>query len=209
MWEDSGFSYYKFYYFVIITNMKILKTFVCILALSAYAGCVLNTSQPATLSYISSSQQLGVAPTQQGQVTQQGAAQSQESTQPQQLPMKDLSVDTPDGPVAFRVQVADTEPTRATGLMFRTEMPVSEGMIFLFEKQQSLTFWMKNTLIPLDMVFFDQNWKIVSIQKNAEPCKADPCGLYPSSGPAKYVLEINGGLSDKLGILQGAKAQLQ
>lgn len=180
--------------------MKFLKTLLCILALSAYAGCVINPSPSETLPYISSSQQ----------VEQNAAAQSEtqlrDADQAQQLAMKDLSIATPDGTVTFRVQAADTESTRRTGLMFRADMPANEGMIFLFEKQQPLTFWMKNTLIPLDMIFFDQDWKIVSIQKNAQPCKADPCLLYPSEGPAKFVLEINGGLSDKLGIKEGAAA---
>lgn len=174
----------------------------CILALFAYAGCVFNPSPSETLSYISSSQQVGQ------NVATQSETQFRDADQAQQLPMKNLSIDAPDGTVAFRVQVADTEPTRRTGLMFRADMPANEGMIFLFEKQQPLTFWMKNTLIPLDMIFFDEDWKIVSIQKNAQPCKADPCLLYPSEGPAKFVLEINAGLSDKLGIKEGAAAQL-
>ena len=68
---------------------------------------------------------------------------------------------------------------------------------------------MKNTLIPLDIIFIDKDWKIVSIQKNAQPCKADPCELFTSGGAAKYVLEINGGLSEKLGIESGAEVTLE
>jgi len=75
----------------------------------------------------------------------------------------------------------------------------------LREKGEAL--WMKNTLMPLDIIFIDKDWKVVSIQKGAQPCKADPCPLYPSGGPAKYVLEINAGLSDKLNIAPGSIVQ--
>ena len=108
----------------------------------------------------------------------------------------------------FNVQVADSEEERKIGLMFRTQMPADEGMIFLFDGETTLSFWMKNTLIPLDIIYLDKNWKIVSIQKMAQPCKADPCPLYPSVGPAKYVLEINAGLSDKLKIQSGDQVQM-
>lgn len=139
----------------------------------------------------------------------QQTVQNFDIQQPQQLPVKNMMIDTPDGRVAFKVQVANNDNTRATGLMFRKEMAGDEGMVFLFEKEQPLTFWMKNTLIPLDMVYLDKDWKVISIQKEAQPCKADPCVLYPSRGNAQYVLEINGGLSDKLGIQEGVKVQLQ
>ncbi len=183
--------------------MKFFRTLLCFLVLSAYAGCAINPSSSSTLSYISSSQQNGVG----------SAGQSQDSTQQaQQLPMKTLSINAPDGKVSFQVQVAATEAQRTVGLMFRQSMPMDEGMIFLFDNEQPLTFWMKNTLIPLDMVFMDKNWKIVSIQKQAQPCKTvnpESCVLYPASQNGQYVLEINGGLSDKLGIQAGETAQLQ
>lgn len=183
--------------------MKIFRTFLCFLVLCAYAGCDLNRPSDSTLSYISSSQQTGVDSLGRGatQVRQDGG-------QPQQLPVKKLRIDASGGFKDFNVQVADSADTLMKGLMFRTSMPADEGMIFLFDQEQPLTFWMKNTLIPLDMVFIGKDWKVVSIQKDAQPCKADPCVLYPASANARYVLEINGGLSDKLGIQEGGKAQL-
>ncbi len=125
----------------------------------------------------------------------------------QELPMKPLGVLTPTGEQGFNVQVADTENERRTGLMMRKSMRPGEGMVFLFDAEQPLSFWMKNTLMPLDIIFIDKDWKVVSIQKGAQPCKADPCPLYPSGGPAKYVLEINAGLSDKLNIAPGSIVQ--
>jgi len=173
-----------------------------ILVLCAYAGCAIHNTLPATLSYISSQQGTGVD----GKNSQQKA---HNGPQAQDLGLQDLTIQTPDGDVVFHVQVADTEATRTVGLMYREKMPATEGMVFLFDQPQSLTFWMKNTLIPLDMIFINKDWKVVTIQKSAQPCTSDPCVLYPSNANAQYVLEINAGLSDKLGIQQGAKVQLQ
>ena len=105
---------------------------------------------------------------------------------------------------SFQVEVADTPQSRETGLMNRKELPQNQGMLFIFNRSQPQIFWMKNTLIPLDMIFIDDNWKIVHIAKMSLPCKADPCPLYVSGKDAGYVLEINGGLSDELGITEGA-----
>lgn len=87
--------------------------------------------------------------------------------------------------------------------MERTAMPATHGMLFVFPDAQPRTFWMKNTLIPLDMLFFDSNRKLVAIQANAAPCHADPCALYPSGAPARYVLELNAGTAAKLGLHVG------
>jgi len=180
--------------------IKIWRTFLCILVLSAYAGC--SSVFPNSMSQPTSSQEI---------------LNSFENPQPQQLPVKNVEVTKADGGVVtFKVQVADTMPTRTKGLMFRQEMPEDEGMIFLFDDEHTLSFWMLNTLIPLDIIYIGKDWKVVSIQKNVPPCKSevsklrsDPCDTYPSKGNAQYVLEINGGLSDKLGIQEGATVQLQ
>lgn len=173
--------------------MKILRILFCILASGIYAGCDFSSQVP-----------VAHTPTT-GEVVQNFSV-----TQPQKLPMKHASIKNGEDERAFfRVQVADTFNTRVMGLMFRKEMPQDEGMVFLFETEQPLNFWMKNTLIPLDILYMDKNWKVVSIQKDAQPCKADPCRFYPSKENAKYVLEINAGLSDKLGIQEGDTVQLQ
>lgn len=103
----------------------------------------------------------------------------------------------------FAIEIADTETSRERGLMFRDEMPADHGMLFLFEDLALRTFWMKNTHIPLDILFFDQNYKLVSAQLRVPPCRSEPCAVYPSEGPAQYVLELNAGVADKLGVKPG------
>ncbi len=87
--------------------------------------------------------------------------------------------------------------------MDRTSMPADHGMLFMFQDDEPRTFWMKNTLIPLDMLFFDAAHKLVAIQADAQPCRADPCKLYPSNSPVRYVLELNAGIAAKLGLHKG------
>lgn len=109
----------------------------------------------------------------------------------------------------FQVEIADTDAERAEGLMFRDELPGTEGMLFVYDSPVGGNFWMKNTYIPLDMVFIDENLEIVYIVRDAQPCTADPCQTYgPSDEFYSYVLEINGGLSDELGISEGARVEL-
>ncbi|WHZ19422.1 MAG: DUF192 domain-containing protein [Rhodanobacteraceae bacterium] len=99
----------------------------------------------------------------------------------------------------FSVEIATTPAEQEHGLMDRTSMPADHGMLFVFPDSEPRTFWMKNTLIPLDMLFFDDTYRLVTIQADAQPCQADPCKLYPSSAPARYVLELNAGMAAKLG----------
>ncbi|HET7932147.1 MAG TPA: DUF192 domain-containing protein [Rhodanobacteraceae bacterium] len=103
----------------------------------------------------------------------------------------------------FSVEVAATPAEQAHGLMDRTSMPADHGMLFVFREDMPRTFWMKNTLIPLDMLFFDSQYRLVAIQANAQPCKANPCRLYPSEVPARYVLELNAGAAARIGAHQG------
>ncbi|WP_257388800.1 DUF192 domain-containing protein [Tahibacter caeni] len=103
----------------------------------------------------------------------------------------------------FYVELAENDEQHMRGLMFREQMAPDRGMLFIFRDEYMQAFWMKNTLIPLDMLYFDKNFHVVSVQNNVPPCKADPCPSYPSSGPAKYVLELNGGTADKLGVKPG------
>ena len=100
---------------------------------------------------------------------------------------------------SFSVQVATTPAEQAHGLMDRTSMPVDQGMLFVFPAAAPLTFWMKDTLIPLDILYFDDAHRLVAIQADAQPCKTDPCALYPSNVPARYVLELNAGTAAKIG----------
>jgi len=107
----------------------------------------------------------------------------------------------------FSVEIAADGPSREHGLMDRTSMPADHGMLFVFPSSAVQTFWMKDTLIPLDMLFLDAHHRIVTVQANAQPCKADPCEIYPSTQPARYVLELNGGVAAKLGVRDGDVAK--
>jgi hypothetical protein len=108
---------------------------------------------------------------------------------------------SPRGEVVFpdntkvTVEIADTEEKRARGLMFRERMAPNEGMIFLFEEPGTYPFWMKNTLIPLDMIWLDRSARIVWIAESVPPCKADPCPSYDHKGEALYVVEVVSGFS--------------
>lgn len=112
------------------------------------------------------------------------------------------------GERAYDVEIADTFEERRKGLMFRESMGESAGMFFVFEVADIKGFWMKNTLIPLDMIFIDEDYKVLNVAKNVQPCKKDPCESYRSVGPAKYVLEVNAGEADKWAIGPGAVVTL-
>ena len=103
----------------------------------------------------------------------------------------------------FKVEIADTQQKQALGLMFRESMPADEGMIFLFPNEAPRSFWMKNTRIPLDIMYFDKDLKMVSISANTPPCRVSRCPSYPSSKPAMYVLELNAGTASELGVGPG------
>jgi hypothetical protein len=109
--------------------------------------------------------------------------------------------------VTFRCEVADTDAERAIGLMNRVSLDFDSGMLFVFEEPRNVSFWMKNTLIPLDIIFIDANGIILNIEEaEPEPGVADnSLTRYTSDGPAKWVLEINKGLSEDEGIVPGTQ----
>lgn len=103
----------------------------------------------------------------------------------------------------FTVELATDRKQQALGLMFRDSMEDDHGMLFIFPTEASRSFWMKNTRIPLDIFYFDKNLALVSVAKNARPCRTQRCPGYPSEGPAMYVLELNAGKADELGVAAG------
>jgi len=103
----------------------------------------------------------------------------------------------------FKVEIADTTEKQALGLMFRDSMPADEGVIFLFPNEAPRSFWMKNTRIPLDIMYFDKDLVMVSISADTPPCRVSRCPSYPSSKPAMYVLELNAGKAAELGVGPG------
>ena len=94
----------------------------------------------------------------------------------------------------LQVEIADDDYQRETGLMYRTSMKEEQGMLFMFEDEQPRGFYMKNTNIPLDIIFLNSENKIVSITRNAKPRSLE---TIPSNEPAQYVLEVNAGLTDQ------------
>ena len=106
----------------------------------------------------------------------------------------------------FQIEIADDETERARGLMFREEMAADRGMLFIHDQEEPQAYWMKNTKIPLDILYFDHDRKLVSSQQGVPPCSAgDQCPPYPSQGSALYVLELNAGIAQALGVKTGDK----
>lgn len=105
------------------------------------------------------------------------------------------------GKAAFNIDVADDDATRAQGLMHVPSMPLSKGMLFIYDRPQPLSFWMRNTLIELDMLFVDSFGVIQHIHHRAQP--GDETVITPGRMPLLGALEINGGLAKRLGIKVG------
>ncbi|QWT20090.1 DUF192 domain-containing protein [Bacillus sp. NP157] len=104
----------------------------------------------------------------------------------------------------FTTEFATSDAQREHGLMDRAHMDAQHSMLFIFADDEPRSFWMKNTLIPLDILYFDKSRHLVAMQLNAQPCKGEPCALYPSGNqPARYVLELNAGVAGKLGLKLG------
>jgi hypothetical protein len=109
---------------------------------------------------------------------------------------------TAKGDFAFTLEIADTPAAREKGLMFRTSLAPDAGMLFDYHHEQLATFWMQNTLIPLDMVFIGQDGTVKTIHVNARPMDTT---TIPSVVPVRFVLEIAGGRSDEIGLKVGDK----
>lgn len=114
-----------------------------------------------------------------------------------------LDLRGPFGAVAFNVTVADDPDERSRGLMFVESMATFTGMLFVYERPQPVAFWMENTLIPLDMIFMDSTGTVRHVHENAVPLDRTP--IPGGSDDILMVLEVNGGLSGRLGIGPGAQ----
>lgn len=108
----------------------------------------------------------------------------------------------------FSVELAQTQEKQALGLMFRDSLEDDHGMLFLFPGEARRSFWMKNTRIPLDIFYFDGERRLVSVSRHTPPCRTQRCPSYPSEGPARYVLELNAGKADELGVSPGDVLEL-
>jgi uncharacterized protein len=117
-------------------------------------------------------------------------------------------VTMPSGAV-YTLELARTPEEQAQGLMFRESLREKSGMLFLFPESAPHAFWMKNTMIPLDMIWMDEKGKVIFVSADTPPCKADPCPNYGPSEPARMVLEIAGGMAKKEGITVGSMLKFE
>ncbi len=121
---------------------------------------------------------------------------------PPPLPVTTVVIDSDHGPVTFRTEVAADPASQERGLMFRTKLAPDAGMLFDFHKSDFQAFWMKNTVLPLDMIFIRSDGTISSIAPEAVPYSETPI---PSAEPVRAVLEIDGGRAAQLGIEPGQR----
>jgi uncharacterized membrane protein (UPF0127 family) len=115
----------------------------------------------------------------------------------------ELTIQTADGPRNFNIEIALSDAQMEQGLMFRRSLAPDAGMLFDFKTPTNVTMWMKNTLIPLDMLFLDEHGRIFDIHERAVPLSTD---IIAATGPARYVIELNGGTAERLGIKPGDRA---
>ena len=115
------------------------------------------------------------------------------------------------GGVIIQAEVADTPRKRAEGLMYRDHLPKDRGMLFTFSQAQPWTFWMKNTKIPLDIIWMNEKKQIVHIAHRVPICTRtdDSCPQYQPNDPALYVLELGGGEAERLKLEKGSKLQFR
>lgn len=118
---------------------------------------------------------------------------------------KEAVISTSKGNYQFTLEVADTPSARAQGLMYRKSLGKEAAMLFIFSKNTSTSFWMKNTLISLDIIFMDENLSIIHIAQNTEPFSEE---LISAPQPYRYVLEVNSGFAAKSGAKVGDKVVL-
>jgi uncharacterized membrane protein (UPF0127 family) len=136
-----------------------------------------------------------------------GSGESSGATSAPSSELRNLTIETSGGEeVEVRVEIADTDPERARGLMGRTALAEDRGMLFDFEEEQELSFWMKDTLIPLSIAYMDSEGRIVDIQ-DMKALDDDP-PHYASAEPARYALEVNKGFFEERGVEVGDRAEL-
>ncbi|MCL4436545.1 MAG: DUF192 domain-containing protein [Thaumarchaeota archaeon] len=120
-------------------------------------------------------------------------------------PVKEAQVDV--NGKKIQVEIADTQDKRSLGLSLRDSLPKDHGMLFIFDDEGIYSFWMKNMEFNLDIIWINSAGTVVHVEKNLKPC-LEICPSYESEKPARYVLEVNSGVSDELGIREGATVKI-
>ncbi len=114
----------------------------------------------------------------------------------------------PDG-TRVHLELAVTDEERQLGLMFRDSLRADAGMLFVFPEDAPYQFWMKNTFIPLDLIWISASGQVVDVRRNVQPCRFDPCPGYDPSGPARAVLEVNARFAAKHGVRPGVHLRFE
>ncbi len=162
-----------------------LGTMLLLLALVALTGCAYTTTVFHGIHPTPSSSD-PIAPT-------NVSIQSTIPATPQQHDRLEVFI----GGVKIYADLADTPRKQADGLMWRPHLNESEGMLFIFSGEENVSVWMKNMLIPIDVVFISSDMKIITVHMSVPPCQHTPCASYGSSKPAKYALEVSAGFCER------------
>ncbi len=109
----------------------------------------------------------------------------------------------------FEVELAVTPDERKTGLMQRNNLAANQGMLFIYPEPRIISFWMKQTLIPLDILYFDSNGQLLEVYESVFPCSIPPCKRYTNRNPAQFVLEVKAGTIQQLNIMIGDSFEIQ
>jgi len=119
-----------------------------------------------------------------------------------------IYIDNGEEQIKIKAEIADTQQKKERGLQFREHLKENSGMLFTFDNDATFNFWMKNTLIPLDIIFISKNYAIVDIIQ-ADPCVEEPCESYKTTKMSRYVLEVNQNFTLKNNIKVGAKVTVK
>jgi uncharacterized membrane protein (UPF0127 family) len=130
------------------------------------------------------------------------------ATEPGTVMEDTVTFSGPSGPVTIGVELADTPEEHSRGLMGRESLAPGRGMLFIFEGDSTRTFWMRDTLIPLDMIFINSSLDIVHMEEGAQPCTTPSCPHYTSGQPAMYVVEVNAGFVRENGISKNQRVSI-
>ena len=123
---------------------------------------------------------------------------------PMRLPAETMGIVTAQGRFEFEVEIADETDEQQRGLMFRTDLPAKRGMLFDFGQTRMVTMWMRNTPLPLDMVFIREDGTVANVAERTTPFSEE---IVPSAEPVAYVLELNGGIARMIGLKPGDKVE--